>query len=210
MARMQKSQTAGSQLVPRQAAKPAPKLRAARSRAGQPEAVPDAVSVAASAAASGPKADGAFRSISEVSDALDVPKHVLRFWEGRFPHIRPMKRGGGRRLYRPEDVELLRGIRHLLHVAGYTIRGVQKLMRDEGIDAIKRAAAQGVLAPPAVGPAVAPVVLQPKRRRGRIEAAQRVLLEKVVEELRAVQQTLAAGPLGAGPGAHAARKRKAG
>lgn len=84
----------------------------------------------------------AFRTIGEVSDLLDVPKHVLRFWEARFPQIKPMKRGGGRRLYRPEDVALLRGIHHLLHNAGFTIKGVQKILREQGVDAVKTLAAE--------------------------------------------------------------------
>lgn len=79
----------------------------------------------------------AFRTISEVADDLDVPKHVLRFWEVKFPQIRPMKRGGGRRYYRPEDLELLRGIRHLLHAEGYTIKGVQKILREHGVEHVK-------------------------------------------------------------------------
>lgn len=79
----------------------------------------------------------AFRTISEVADDLDVPKHVLRFWEVKFPQIRPMKRGGGRRYYRPEDLELLRGIRHLLHAEGYTIKGVQKILREQGVEHVK-------------------------------------------------------------------------
>ncbi len=83
------------------------------------------------------KAVEAFRTISEVADELDVPKHVLRFWEAKFPQIRPMKRGGGRRYYRPEDMELLRGIRHLLHAEGYTIKGVQKILREHGIEHVK-------------------------------------------------------------------------
>jgi DNA-binding transcriptional MerR regulator len=83
------------------------------------------------------KALEAFRTIGEVSDELNVPKHVLRFWEGRFPQLKPMKRGGGRRFYRPEDVALLRGIHHLLHKAGYTIKGVQRLLREHGADSIK-------------------------------------------------------------------------
>ncbi len=78
------------------------------------------------------KAPDAFRTISEFADELDVPQHVLRFWETRFPQIKPMKRGGGRRYYRPEDVDLLRGIRHLLYGEGYTIRGVQRLLKDNG------------------------------------------------------------------------------
>ncbi|HVM84522.1 MAG TPA: MerR family transcriptional regulator [Candidatus Binatia bacterium] len=76
------------------------------------------------------KSATAFRTISEVADDLEVPQHVLRFWETKFPQIRPMKRGGGRRYYRPEDIELLRQIRNLLYEQGYTIKGVQKLMRE--------------------------------------------------------------------------------
>ena len=78
------------------------------------------------------KAPEAFRTISEVADELEVPKHVLRFWEARFAQLKPMKRGGGRRYYRPEDVALLRGIRFLLYNDGYTIRGVQKILREHG------------------------------------------------------------------------------
>jgi DNA-binding transcriptional MerR regulator len=83
------------------------------------------------------KAAEAFRTISEVASDLDVPKHVLRFWEAKFPQIRPMKRGGGRRYYRPEDMELLKGIRRLLHAEGYTIKGVQKILREQGVDQVK-------------------------------------------------------------------------
>ncbi len=78
------------------------------------------------------KGPDAFRTISEVAEDLDLPQHVLRFWETRFPQIRPLKRGGGRRYYRPDDVELLRGIRHLLYGEGYTIRGVQRILKEEG------------------------------------------------------------------------------
>ena len=78
------------------------------------------------------KAPDAFRTISEVAQDLDVPQHVLRFWESRFRDIKPMKRGGGRRYYRPEDINLLRGIRHLLYGEGYTIRGVQRILREQG------------------------------------------------------------------------------
>jgi len=79
------------------------------------------------------KAPDAFRTISEVAAELDLPQHVLRFWETRFGQIKPMKRGGGRRYDRPEDIDLLRGIRHLLYGEGYTIRGVQRILKDEGI-----------------------------------------------------------------------------
>ena len=83
------------------------------------------------------KAPDAFRTISEVADEIDVPQHVLRFWESRFPQIRPMKRGGGRRYYRPDDVDLLRGIRHLLYGEGYTIRGVQRILREQGVTLVQ-------------------------------------------------------------------------
>ncbi|MGI9385438.1 MAG: MerR family transcriptional regulator [Methyloligellaceae bacterium] len=79
------------------------------------------------------KSPEAFRTISEVAEELEVPKHVLRFWEGKFSQLRPMKRGGGRRYYRPEDVDLLRGIRQLLYGDGYTIKGVQKILRQQGV-----------------------------------------------------------------------------
>jgi DNA-binding transcriptional MerR regulator len=79
------------------------------------------------------KAPDAFRTISEVADDLDIPQHVLRFWETRFTQIKPMKRSGGRRYYRPDDVDLLKGIRRLLYGEGYTIRGVQRILREQGI-----------------------------------------------------------------------------
>ncbi|HWK64928.1 MAG TPA: MerR family transcriptional regulator [Rhizobiaceae bacterium] len=78
------------------------------------------------------KSPDAFRTISEVAEELDLPQHVLRFWETRFSQIKPMKRGGGRRYYRPQDVELIKGIRHMLYDQGYTIKGVQKLLRENG------------------------------------------------------------------------------
>ena len=78
------------------------------------------------------KSPDAFRTISEVAEDLDLPQHVLRFWETRFTQIKPMKRGGGRRYYRPQDVELIKGIRHMLYDQGYTIKGVQKLLRENG------------------------------------------------------------------------------
>ena len=78
------------------------------------------------------KSPEAFRTISEVAAELDVPQHVLRFWESKFTQIKPLKRGGGRRYYRPEDVDLLRGVRALLYNDGYTIKGVQKVFREQG------------------------------------------------------------------------------
>ncbi|HKS61649.1 MAG TPA: MerR family transcriptional regulator, partial [Xanthobacteraceae bacterium] len=93
------------------------------------------------------KAPDAFRTISEVADDLDLPQHVLRFWETRFQQIRPLKRGGGRRYYRPDDIDLLRGIRHLLYGEGYTIRGAQRILKDNGIKFV-----QGVWKPGAAQP----------------------------------------------------------
>src|SRR6201991_3587292 len=78
------------------------------------------------------KAPNAFRTISEVADELHIPQHVLRFWETKFPQVKPLKRGGGRRYYRPDDITLLRRISDLLYIQGYTIKGVQRLLRDGG------------------------------------------------------------------------------
>jgi DNA-binding transcriptional MerR regulator len=83
------------------------------------------------------KAPDAFRTISEVADDLDIPQHVLRFWETRFTQIKPMKRSGGRRYYRPDDVDLLKGIRRLLYGEGYTIRGVQRILKEHGIKSVQ-------------------------------------------------------------------------
>ena len=126
------------------------------------------------------KAPDAFRTISEVADDLDLPQHVLRFWETRFQQIKPLKRGGGRRYYRPDDIDLLRGIRHLLYGEGYTIRGAQRILKDHGIKFVqhvwKPGAAQpsrGVGAPAeAVEPEVEadipePVAARPSHGSGR-------------------------------------------
>jgi len=82
------------------------------------------------------KSPNAFRTISEVADSIGIPQHVLRFWESKFSQIKPMKRGGGRRYYRPEDVEIIDAIRRLLHDDGYTIKGAQKLLREHGVKAV--------------------------------------------------------------------------
>jgi DNA-binding transcriptional MerR regulator len=86
------------------------------------------------------KSPDAFRTISEVANDLDIPQHVLRFWETRFAQIKPMKRSGGRRYYRPDDVDLLKGIRRLLYGEGYTIRGVQRILKEHGIGSVQRLA----------------------------------------------------------------------
>lgn len=93
------------------------------------------------------KAPDAFRTISEVATDLDIPQHVLRFWETRFSQIRPMKRSGGRRYYRPDDVDLLRGIRHLLYGEGYTIRGVQRILREQGAKSVQGIGVIGAVPP---------------------------------------------------------------
>jgi DNA-binding transcriptional MerR regulator len=96
------------------------------------------------------KAPDAFRTISEVADDLDIPQHVLRFWETRFAQIKPMKRSGGRRYYRPDDVDLLRGIRRLLYGEGYTIRGVQRILKEHGVKSVQ-GLVDGSTALPALG-----------------------------------------------------------
>ena len=94
------------------------------------------------------KAPDAYRTISEVAVELDLPQHVLRFWETRFRDIKPMKRGGGRRYYRPDDVALLRGNRHLLYGEGYTIRGVQRILREQGVKFVQVVWQEGAPQPP--------------------------------------------------------------
>ena len=112
------------------------------------------------------KSGAAFRTTGEVSEELNLPAHVLRFWESKFPEIRPLKRGGGRRYYRPEDVDLLRRIRQFLYQEGYTIRGVQKLLREGAFKA------DGAVPRPAAG--AVPVTALP---RGKDGTGRAVLLE---------------------------------
>jgi DNA-binding transcriptional MerR regulator len=156
------------------------------------------------------KALEAFRTISEVADDLDVPKHVLRFWEVKFPQIRPMKRGGGRRYYRPEDMVLLRGIQHLLHAEGYTIKGVQKILREHGVEQVKTHGMtdQGEPAPKSRTPkasAVAAPVVNPGRVRTlpkaikaggvtALSASQRTALQAAVDELVSCRALLTRTP----------------
>lgn len=164
----------------------------------------------------GGKADGAFLTISEVAESLSVPQHVLRFWETKFTQIRPLKRGGGRRYYRPEDVALLRKIHTLLYSEGYTIRGVQKLLKGQGrqqaaaplpspseqsfaqADDVGRAgesfhpSAQEVLA--ALLPDAAPALeaSAPPPRVGGLSPLQRSLLEGLLGDLRDLRDLVAA------------------
>ena len=91
------------------------------------------------------KAQEAFRTISEVAESLDLPQHVLRFWESKFPQVKPLKRGGNRRYYRPADIRILKSIKQLLHGDGYTIRGVQKLFKEQGLKATLAQADEGIM-----------------------------------------------------------------
>ncbi len=107
------------------------------------------------------KAPDAFRTISEAAEMLDVPQHVLRFWETRFSQIRPMKRAGGRRYYRPQDIDLLRGIRRLLYDEGYTIKGVQKILREHGMAHVIAIGRGELVVMPAGGAAALPQASAP-------------------------------------------------
>lgn len=136
------------------------------------------------------KSATAFRTISEVADDLDVPQHVLRFWESKFPQVRPLKRGGGRRYYRPEDVDLLGRIRQLLYKDGYTIKGVQRLMREGALkakrdtahEASAEAAAEALDGPVPDGTAGAPL--------GSLDPEARSALQGLLTELLALKADL--------------------
>ena len=125
------------------------------------------------------KAPGAFRTISEVAYELSVPQHVLRFWESKFSQVRPLKRGGGRRYYRPEDVTLLRQIRRLLYDEGYKIRGVQKVLREGG----RKAAPDGIGTTDGAGAG-------PETGNGALDRDQRQQLNKALDELGDIRDTL--------------------
>ena len=128
----------------------------------------------------GGKSPGAFRTISEVSNALEVPPHVLRFWETKFPQIKPLKRGGGRRYYRPEDVSLLRQIRQLLYNDGYTIKGVQRLLKE---GALKNTAQVGVV-----------TASEPDERKqsqnSTTSSQEKATLRSIVDELQSLRKRL--------------------
>jgi len=132
------------------------------------------------------KSPEAFRTISEVASELDVPQHVLRFWESRFTQIKPTKRAGGRRYYRPEDVDLLRGIRTLLYSDGYTIKGVQKLLREKGLRFVAEVGREKTAgAKPAQPKADERIhsVLQFERRERTLAEEEREKLEMLLAEL---------------------------
>lgn len=140
------------------------------------------------------KAAGAFRTISEVAEMLDVQQHVLRFWETKFSQVRPLKRGGGRRYYRPEDVALLQKIHELLYTEGYTIKGVQKLLREKGkaqllqgaaIDGPKTAANAKSEAPATTTSSVEAAPAQPTAPMGRgMSSRQKAVLNAVLDDLK--------------------------
>jgi DNA-binding transcriptional MerR regulator len=130
------------------------------------------------------KGPDAFRTISEAADELNVPQHVLRFWETKFSFIRPMKRAGGRRFYRPHDIAVLRGVKTLLHDAGYTIKGVQRLHRDEGL---RRLLAAGEGESVTVGPSQAKVLKPPARE---LDTEKRARLSQALDELQAAKSRL--------------------
>ena len=146
------------------------------------------------------KSAGAFRTISEVAEELEVPQHVLRFWESKFPQVRPLKRGGGRRYYRPEDVVLLRRVAQLLYQEGYTIKGVQRLLREGQIRPDRHAPAELALplgleeldpepeSPPAERASARPVRLaaaEPVK-----DPAARAVLRALLEELEDLRDLL--------------------
>jgi DNA-binding transcriptional MerR regulator len=146
------------------------------------------------------KSESAFRTISEVAEELEVPQHVLRFWETKFSQIRPMKRGGGRRYYRPEDVTLLRRIRTLLYEDGFTIKGVQKLLREGAIKNAPEDVVAAVVAdleapvetPPPPQESKADLIeeLEEKAHRDGLPDRARNELSAIVGELSAVRDLL--------------------
>jgi DNA-binding transcriptional MerR regulator len=163
--------------------------------------VSDRAESASAAARRSGKSETAFRTIGEVAEDLDVPAHVLRFWESKFPQLKPMKRGGGRRYYRPEDIQLLRHIRQCLYQEGYTIRGVQKLLGGEAPADHTLAAADAGEAPslfplePVGGDAAAPAVPKAARRPAAARESKpeiRAALEDIRRELLEARSLLAA------------------
>lgn len=153
--------------------------------------IPAPLDPAAPAPARGGKAPTAFRTISEVAADLDVPQHVLRFWESKFPQIRPLKRGGGRRYYRPDDVALLTRIRALLYAEGYTIKGVQRLLQEGGGRSPTRATAaatppqQTAPVPEADVPMARPPVSGAPSQR--LAPDQRQALSRILDDLREIR-----------------------
>ncbi len=150
------------------------------------------------------KSPDAFKTISEVAEVIDVPQHVLRFWETKFAQIKPMKRAGGRRYYRPNDVELIKGIRELLHGDGYTIKGVQRILKDQGVRYVIGIGRNGLVETVPVAAkdvnseaekASLPVDTAPApsvERDGALSDAQRLKILAVITELETMKAKLAA------------------
>ncbi len=136
------------------------------------------------------KSPEAFRTISEVASELDVPQHVLRFWESRFSQVKPLKRGGGRRYYRPLDVDLLKGIRRLLYTEGYTIKGVQKILREKGAKAVVALAPGGRAAGAKVATLCAVADAEDTAGPG-LSPVRRAQIAAVLDDLRAIAARLA-------------------
>jgi DNA-binding transcriptional MerR regulator len=141
------------------------------------------------------KSENAYRTISEVAGEIDVPAHVLRFWETKFPSIKPLKRGGGRRYYRPEDIDALRRIRNLLYVDGLTIRGVQKLLKTHGgnppAGILSEVAPSTLPLPPVVAKPSIEVAGEPQLDFG-LSSRQIDQLREVLDDLRGMRSTLSA------------------
>jgi DNA-binding transcriptional MerR regulator len=138
----------------------------------------------------GAKSATAFRTISEVATDLSVPSHVLRFWETKFSQVRPLKRGGGRRYYRPEDIALLRNIRSLLYDDGYTIKGVQKLLREGGIKTPVVDSRSSKDSPTEQAHEAKPVAQSPTMKPAKLPATTRGVLSDVVRELEELREIL--------------------
>jgi DNA-binding transcriptional MerR regulator len=141
------------------------------------------------------KSPEAYRTIREVADSLDLPQHVLRFWETRFPQIRPLKRAGGRRYYRPDDIERLRLIKRLLYDEGYTIKGVQKLFKEQGVQALSAVVLSPIGSSAEVASAAAasgPPAVHSKLADDELAALRKALTE-IVEARRILAQ--ASGPV---------------
>lgn len=152
------------------------------------------------------KSPDAFRTISEAAEELDLPQHVLRFWETRFPQIKPLKRGGGRRYYRPDDVQLLKGIRHLLYDQGFTIKGVQRILKDQGTRHVIAIGETGMIRPIAAASADEPQLdmdeggavaaepgvyaLEAPASGPQLDDGQRARLQSVLDALEQCRQAL--------------------
>ncbi|MGL4441151.1 MAG: MerR family transcriptional regulator [Bosea sp. (in: a-proteobacteria)] len=161
------------------------------------------------------KSPDAFRTISEVAEDLDLPQHVLRFWETRFPQIKPMKRGGGRRYYRPDDVALITGLKALLYGQGYTIKGVQRILKEQGAKSVQavgrggalplaapvqnigelraRAELEGGMSPHEVMPSAAPrqPMPDPRAAPSPVQADVQTILREALTDIEAARNDLA-------------------